>query len=304
MPDETYKPKYLAIKNWTKYQRGVRVGRTGRLPWVKDYTDREQDADYRALTMFQRGLLDGLCRLCGRQPSRLLHNDLTWIVDELHMLRTDRPHTHYALDTLMAHGFVFPTDNENLWNESAENTPQDERSERSQSGDCSLKETSLTSFGTDEEMKTETEKLPASAAEAEPSAGHDGTMDHEPDASPLAAKFLETLVAVGRDHMEYDNGTSRDRCTAAFEHLLKAGNSEKHILNVLEYLPKNDAFSRGLRLVKKVDPWDWFGEKFVGIAEAMDADEDFKQRRQKRIKEETAKTKDPEYHTGGKTWLT
>jgi hypothetical protein len=69
MADES-KFKYLAIRNWRKYQPTKdRKGKTmdGRsAPWIKDYTDKEMDPAYMDLSMNQRYVFDGLRRLRGK----------------------------------------------------------------------------------------------------------------------------------------------------------------------------------------------------------------------------------------------
>lgn len=93
--------KFLAIKNWSKYQ----PGRSGKSGWIKDYTDKEFDAEYMGLTFFQRQVLDGCQRLRGRM-GRNIPNDPTFIARALHAMSTDRPHIGHAISTLLAHGFL------------------------------------------------------------------------------------------------------------------------------------------------------------------------------------------------------
>lgn len=104
--------KYLAIKNWEKYQPNERLRKKdAKLPWVKSYTDKEDDYEYGRLSLFARALLDGIQRLRGR-TARNPHNDATWIARALCVVATDRPHVQYALDTLIARGFLIPTNQE------------------------------------------------------------------------------------------------------------------------------------------------------------------------------------------------
>jgi len=62
----------LEIKNWTKYQK------PNTTTWIKDYTNREDDLAFGKLTMFQRGLLEGICRLRARQ-ARPIPNDPAYL---------------------------------------------------------------------------------------------------------------------------------------------------------------------------------------------------------------------------------
>lgn len=94
--------RYLAVKNWDKYQAGTRG------KWIKDYVDRESDPDYAKLTMFQRALLDGICRLRGRLGKNL-PNDSTHIARALLVCATERPRIGNAIDTLIERGFLILT---------------------------------------------------------------------------------------------------------------------------------------------------------------------------------------------------
>jgi hypothetical protein len=59
--------KFLAVKNWEKYQMKMRHA-NARRPWLKDWYDKDADPSYSQLTMLQRYLLDG----CQRLRARLL----------------------------------------------------------------------------------------------------------------------------------------------------------------------------------------------------------------------------------------
>lgn len=60
--------KYLAIKNWSRYQ-GLQDGRPA--PWIKDWCDKDMDAGRMTLTLAQAGLLDRLQRLRGKLGKNL-----------------------------------------------------------------------------------------------------------------------------------------------------------------------------------------------------------------------------------------
>ena len=57
-------PKFLAIKNWDKYQPRD----TKNSPWIRDYKDKDFGPKYSKLTCMQRYMLDAICRLRG--PAR------------------------------------------------------------------------------------------------------------------------------------------------------------------------------------------------------------------------------------------
>jgi hypothetical protein len=121
--------KYLRIKNWERYQPNNSLrSKDAVLQWVKDYTDREDDAEYRSLTMYQRGVLDGLCRLAGRTRSRLLQNDVTHIAGALHILPRERAHLPHAITTLTSLGFLVPC-NEQVENQIVQKGRRDREGE-------------------------------------------------------------------------------------------------------------------------------------------------------------------------------
>lgn len=103
--------KFLAIKNWRKYQ--AIEDDLGRAPWIKDYVDKDEDPDRTKLSMFCGGLLDRLYRLRARY-GRILNNDVTWITQATHTHRTDRARIGYAIRTLIERNFIIPTDDENF----------------------------------------------------------------------------------------------------------------------------------------------------------------------------------------------
>ena len=67
------------------------------------------------LTVFQRGLLDGICRLRARL-SHNVHNDATYIARALHTIPTDRPHITHAISTLIVRGFLILTNEQDNFN--------------------------------------------------------------------------------------------------------------------------------------------------------------------------------------------
>ncbi len=60
--------RYIHIRNWDRFQHpDVTRGRSTAAPWIKDYTAQEDDDDYRALTLAERGLLHCLRRAYARR---------------------------------------------------------------------------------------------------------------------------------------------------------------------------------------------------------------------------------------------
>src|SRR5208337_4015751 len=65
---EAPKFKFLAIKNWTKFQSGKYHQKS--LNWHKDYSNQIDDREYSKLTLLQRAVLQE----CRRLRARLAHN--------------------------------------------------------------------------------------------------------------------------------------------------------------------------------------------------------------------------------------
>lgn len=99
--------KFLAIKNWHKYQGGRMKNRGDekRTSWIKDYIEKEADPEYSKLSFFQRYVLDGCCRLRGRL-GRNLPNDPSYIARALYAAPSDRSHLGHAIATLTSRGFL------------------------------------------------------------------------------------------------------------------------------------------------------------------------------------------------------
>jgi hypothetical protein len=102
--------KYLAIKNWRKFQT-IEDGKPAE--YVKDYTAKDSDLDRMKLSVFQAGVLDRLHRLRAL-TGRILHNDITWIIQATHIPRRDAPHVAHAIRTLTERNFIIPTNDENF----------------------------------------------------------------------------------------------------------------------------------------------------------------------------------------------
>lgn len=99
--------KYLLIKNWHRFQPPEKLkNENASLPWIKDYTNKEFDADYMGLKFFQRYVLDALCRLRGRLGHDIPYDNPTWVARLLHATPKDAPHIPHAIRTLVARGFL------------------------------------------------------------------------------------------------------------------------------------------------------------------------------------------------------
>jgi len=107
MSDDESPKQYYAIKNWEVYQPALR-SKMARKDFVRDYTDRDQDPDFSSLTVFQRGVLNALCRLRGSLGQKIYTNH-TYIARAIHALPTDCARIGYALHTLVARGFLIIT---------------------------------------------------------------------------------------------------------------------------------------------------------------------------------------------------
>lgn len=90
--------KFLAIKNWDKYQSGKKGW-----GWIKDYVNQDDDKDMAALSMFERGVLQELRRVRGRSGKNI-DNDMTLIASATHAKGTDRARIGNAIATLIEIG--------------------------------------------------------------------------------------------------------------------------------------------------------------------------------------------------------
>lgn len=94
------KPKFIAIKNWSKYQCKDRHGRHIRL-YIKDYCAKDvDDLQYSRLTVTQRYYMDALCRLRGRL-GRNIPNDVKFISRALSILPQERHNLSAIVEKLV-----------------------------------------------------------------------------------------------------------------------------------------------------------------------------------------------------------
>ena len=97
--------KYLAIRNWEKYQ-ATRDGQPS--SWIKDYTDKDNDPEYSQLTALLRYTYDACRRLRGRF-GRNLTNDPQWICRAIAALPQERHNIARAVSQLVHRGLLIPT---------------------------------------------------------------------------------------------------------------------------------------------------------------------------------------------------
>lgn len=97
--------KYIAIKNWRKYQSSKNGNKS---PWVKDYTDKDFHPEYSKLSMSQRYMLDACCRLRGRHGENLA-NDPQWICRATAVTPRERHNATTAIQQLVNSGFLVLT---------------------------------------------------------------------------------------------------------------------------------------------------------------------------------------------------
>jgi len=98
--------KYLEIKNWDKYQAFLRKGKPA--GWIKDYSDKEADHGYSMLSITQRYVLDGCCRLRARLGKNL-PNDPVYISRALSVAPEERHCIPRTVAVLIERGFLLLT---------------------------------------------------------------------------------------------------------------------------------------------------------------------------------------------------
>jgi hypothetical protein len=96
--------KYLAVKNWKRFQ----PKNTQNLPWIRDYKERDFDDKYSKLTCMQRYMMDACCRLRGRRDSNL-PNDPQWICSATAVLPRERHNATTAIQQLVRSGLLLLT---------------------------------------------------------------------------------------------------------------------------------------------------------------------------------------------------
>jgi hypothetical protein len=133
--------KYLAIKNWDKYQvdqKGVVVGNGDTPPpWIKMYTARDSDPDYIKLTFYQRYVLDALCRLralhrqnikveckeCYSGDTVSIQWDISALSRQLYAARSDASHLLQCVCRLISVGFLIVCNEAHSFGDKTETRP-------------------------------------------------------------------------------------------------------------------------------------------------------------------------------------
>jgi hypothetical protein len=103
---------HLEIKNWDKYQKPNTTS------WIKDYTNREDDPDFARLTFFQRGLLEGLCRLRARLGKPIPY-DIDYISRALCAVAVERRLVGRSIAVTISRGFLIPCNQQDSFPDSA-----------------------------------------------------------------------------------------------------------------------------------------------------------------------------------------
>jgi len=104
--------KYLAIRNWSKFQsmtdkNGKNLDGKSR-PYIRDYTDKETDSQYAELSVFGRYFFDACRRLRGKW-GRNIPNDHMWILRQLDVHHAERGRGVLAIQALIRRGLLIPT---------------------------------------------------------------------------------------------------------------------------------------------------------------------------------------------------
>ena len=98
------KQQYLQVKNWQKFQPKLKNGKESR-SWIRLDTHLEDDPEFSHLTFIQQAILISIWRLRGR-VGKSIPNNAIYIARALHIDRTTRPHLTHAIRTLVSHGFL------------------------------------------------------------------------------------------------------------------------------------------------------------------------------------------------------
>jgi hypothetical protein len=251
MPDEPQpetdpKPefKYLAIKNWSRYQ-STKVNQPK--PWIRDYIDQDFDADQAKLTTMQRYMLTACRRLRGRFNKNLTNNP-QWICSASAVLPQERHNASRAIARLIDRGFLIPT-NQQL------DLPVQSRTETAQSS-------------TGQITDVEKGEVPPKASEPE---------------IPEPKSLIDLCVSVSEllNKPTLDPAVAK-RWKSALKPKLEA-HSAAYVLGLLKYaLEENEVWARAFASLTKQDPVEYFASKFETIEGNREGDEKFKKIRSKK----------------------
>jgi hypothetical protein len=117
MPEEKEQFKYLAVRNWAKYQGRMKFTKGAKRDkiWMASHLD--TDPDYSQLTCLQRYVLDGLRRLTalhGHNP----HNDPTTVCRQLAVLPQERHNVARVIPQLVHRGLLILTNDKDPFSQS------------------------------------------------------------------------------------------------------------------------------------------------------------------------------------------
>ncbi len=96
--------KFLAVRNWEKYQQT----RPHHEKWIRSYVNKENDVEFQKLTLYQRAILDGIQRIRG-ELGKNIPNDVGFVERRLQVIPTERMRVGYAIRTLIERCFLVPT---------------------------------------------------------------------------------------------------------------------------------------------------------------------------------------------------
>jgi hypothetical protein len=120
--------KYLAVRNWGKYQERIGKNGSARRPFVKDAASKDSDPDYSKLSCLQRYVLDGCRRLIGLHGQNL-QNDGTWIARALCVAYRERSHVAHAVNRLVTDGLLILTNQRDPFSNELNKTERTEYNE-------------------------------------------------------------------------------------------------------------------------------------------------------------------------------
>jgi hypothetical protein len=281
--------KYLVIKDWDKHQPSGKLFKKGaRLPWIKDYTDKLENYEYLQLTLFQRAVYEGCCLLVGKRPDRSLPNDTAWIARALHASRPETPCVPSALIVLIDRGLLIPTNDEDFFKLRAEKGSGELREESGRPSG-SLEMEAKSREGRDDDVdgdvkQPENSDQEVGPFEQEPEAKP--TPEPEQPADPVRSLVNHFFILLG----EPERHRPKVEPWAAL--VAKLSSDHDRIREVMGWaLESSEVWSRAITTVQRVDPMEYFCEKFETIAAGMEGDRKFAENREKRLKQIASQTK-------------
>jgi len=279
--------RYLVIKDWDKHQpSGKLFKKDARLPWIKDYTDKLENYEYLKLTLFQRAVYEGCCLLVGKRPDRSLPNDAAWIARALHASRPETPCVPTALVVLIDRGLLIPTNDEDFFKLRAKKDTGELREESGRpSGSLEMEVKSRKGCDDDVDVK-EPENLDQQVDPFEQELEAKPTPEPEQPTDPVRTLVNHFFILLG----EPERHRPKVEPWAAL--VANLGSDHDRIREVMDWaLESSEVWSRAITTVQRVDPMEYFCEKFETIAAGMEGDRKFAENREKRLKQIASQTK-------------